>query len=257
MTRETVISNFNTHDQLDEAEDEGGDGVVELFRAPDRRDIWPPTLSIQLLARPTNPYDRRGMVSYGPLLRCTASRSCEPCRMDPCGPSDDLCRACINGDFVYCLHRFPCAKWSDSQVELFHRHQDNHLTNNLSGSISPSSLMVHRNPPPPHHALPPPQVGPHGSPYTSTPGARPPRGYLQPASVSPLQPPLSDILQQDSLLGAAALTQATSVVRGTITSTGIPADHDPLSAYGQPRPPASSTGTRERPPRPPPPSSTE
>ena len=257
MTRETVISNFNTHDQLDEAEDEGGDGVVELFRAPDRRDIWPPTLSIQLLARPTNPYDRRGMVSYGPLLRCTASRSCEPCRMDPCGPSDDLCRACVNGDFVYCLHRFPCAKWSDSQVELFHRHQDNHLTNNLSGSISPSSLMVHRNPPPPHHALPPPQVGPHGSPYTSTPGARPPRGYLQPASVSPLQPPLSDILQQDSLLGAAALTQATSVVRGTITSTGTAADHDPLSAYGQPRPPASSTGTRERPPRPPPPSSTE
>ena len=34
MTRETVISNFNTHDQLDEADDEDGDGVAELIRAP-------------------------------------------------------------------------------------------------------------------------------------------------------------------------------------------------------------------------------
>ena len=165
-----------------------------------------------------------------------------------------MCAACTNRDLVHCLHRTPCERWTESQVDLFHRNQNDYLTDSQSGDSSASSVLVYRPPPPPHHVLPSP-----GSPYTSTPGERPPRGYCQEGSTSPLQPTLSNLLQHRSHPGAAALTQATSVLSGNIVSTGAAADLDPPPAYNShpPRPPVSSTGLAGRPPRPPPPSSTE
>ena len=253
MTR-SVISNFNTHDQIEDADDEDTDEIVELVRAPDRRDLWPPTFTIRLNMRGHNPYDQRHMVYSGTLIRCTASRSCDACAIGPCGGSGVLCAACTNRDLVHCLHRTPCERWTESQVDLFHRNQNDYLTDSQSGDSSASSVLVYRPPPPPHHVLPSP-----GSPYTSTPGERPPRGYCLEGSTSPLQPTLSNLLQHRSHPGAAALTQATSVLSGNIVSTGAAADLDPPPAYNShpPRPPVSSTGLAGRPPRPPPPSSTE
>ena len=230
MSHPSIISRFNTHEEIDGEESDGGEDVLELPRPPSRqsllRELGRPAMVFHLNMRDHNPYDPRNMIRYGaPLLRCSRRRACPACSLTACSPGESPCPACLNGDPDYCLHRAPCEQWVPSQKTDFHNKQQTYLPPgiasthssqhsapplsnplrdllgapagppvrvDLQGESSPATLSVLPQPPP-HHVLPTISAA-----QTSTPGEAPVRGYCQEIQASPIheQPLLSDLVLQ-------------------------------------------------------------
>ena len=229
-------------------------------------------MTLQLHVSDPNPYGVRNMIYGGPLLRCSSRRACTSCQKPPCSSEETQCRACLNGDDLYCLHRIPCQNWNPSQMSMFYNRQNSYLPGDSqetrssnyipmrsstgqggaagagpgevqTGDVQEAAVSMPRPHPPPHHHL----VSPLAH-QTSTPEQGRVRGYCQQIEASPLDPRLSNLLQHQVDPEVVADARRRDIELGTVIPQGTLANISRLPSRG---PPAYSKTTA--PPRPPPP----
>ena len=148
MSRREIISAFNLHGSPEEEGEEDED-VVELVRPPSRQDLLfsqtglrGPAMTFQLHVTDSNPYGIRSMVYGGPLLRCASRRACPSCQKAPCASDETQCKACLNGDDLYCLHRTACRNWNPSQLSMFINRQNSYLPDDIQDTRSSNYIPL-------------------------------------------------------------------------------------------------------------------
>ena len=227
-------------------------------------------MTFQLHVTDSNPYGIRSMVYGGPLLRCASRRACPSCQKAPCASDETQCKACLNGDDLFCLHRTACRNWNPSQLSMFINRQNSYLPDDIQDTRSSNYIplgstgqrgaagaepgvqpgdgkevagTMPRPHPPPHHHM----VSPLNH-QTSTPDQRPVRGYCQQVEASPVDPRLSNFLLNQVDPEGVAGARGRDVGLGDVVPLGTLASVSHLPVSGTP---GSSKVTA--PPRPPPP----